>query len=177
MFGGQAAPVDAGAYRRALRHHPGGVAVVTAATPAGPAGCTVTSLTAASLSPPLVSFYLDVASRSLPAVRAATHFGVHLLAAGQHRLAQRFSTRQADRFAPPTRWWSGPYGVPLLGGVTVRLVCARHSSLPVGDHVLVVGLVVTAEHDDGDEPLLYAHGRFGHWLPIADSAELPAGTG
>src|SRR3982750_634913 len=62
--------VDAAAFRSALRHLAGGVTVVTAAGPDGPVGLTVTSLTAASLVPPLVSFYVDRDSGSLPAPRA-----------------------------------------------------------------------------------------------------------
>jgi hypothetical protein len=51
--------VEGGVFREALRHHAGGVAVVTVAGPEGPRGFTATSLTAASLRPPLLSFYVN----------------------------------------------------------------------------------------------------------------------
>ena len=160
------APVDAGAFRAALRHLAGGVAVVTVAGPAGPAGLTVTSLTAASLAPPLLSFYVNHDSRSLPGLRTVDRFAVHLLDAGQHELAALFARQGVDRFAPPTRWRAGPDGVPLLAGVPVWLLCDRREIIPVGDHFLVVGEVVGTEVRAGGEPLLHAHGQFGRSVPL-----------
>jgi flavin reductase (DIM6/NTAB) family NADH-FMN oxidoreductase RutF len=160
------APVDAGTFRAALRHLAGGVTVVTANGPDGPTGLTVTSLTAASLTPPLLSFYINHDSRSLPGLRAADRFAVHLLAAEQHELAALFAHRGADRFAPPTRWRPDQDGVPLLADVPVRLVCARRETIPVGDHFLLVGEVIDAEVRAGGEPLLYAHGQFGRSVPL-----------
>jgi flavin reductase (DIM6/NTAB) family NADH-FMN oxidoreductase RutF len=163
--------VDAAAFRSALRHLAGGVAVVTAAgVDGGPVGLTVTSLTAASLDPPLVSFYVDRDSRSLPAIRAADHFAVHLLAADQHELAALFARRGADRFAPPTDWRPGPGGAPLLVEAPVQLICAREQVVSVGDHFLIVGSVQRAAVTSRGTPLLYAHGEFGRLLPIPDTA-------
>jgi|1186.fasta_scaffold112772_2 flavin reductase (DIM6/NTAB) family NADH-FMN oxidoreductase RutF len=162
--------VDAAAFRSALRHLAGGVSVVTAAGPHGPVGLTVTSLTAASLDPPLLSFYVDRESRSLPGLRAADHFAVHLLTADQHELAALFARRGADRFAAPTRWQRGPAGVPLLVDAPVHLVCAREQVVSVGDHFLVVGSVLGTSVADRGEPLLYAHGEFGRLIPIPDTA-------
>jgi flavin reductase (DIM6/NTAB) family NADH-FMN oxidoreductase RutF len=162
-------PIDGATFRAALRHLAGGVAVVTAAGPAGPFGLTVMSLTAASLTPPLLSSYVNHDSRSLPGLRATDHFAVHLLGADQHELAALFARRGADRFAPPTRWRDGPAGVPLLDGPPVRLVCAREQIVPVGDHFLIVGEVLHAELSGGGEPLLYAHGQFGRVVPMPAS--------
>src|SRR5262249_53352324 len=50
------------AFRAALRRHPAGVAVITGKRPGEPrrpVGFTATSFTSASLSPPLVSFYVS----------------------------------------------------------------------------------------------------------------------
>src|SRR3954470_368904 len=114
--------IDAAAFRSALRHLAGGVTVVSAAgADEAPVGLTVTSLTAASLDPPLLSFYVDRESRSLPGLRAADHFAVHLLSARQHELAALFARPGADRFAAPTRWRRGPAGVPLLVDAPVHL--------------------------------------------------------
>jgi flavin reductase (DIM6/NTAB) family NADH-FMN oxidoreductase RutF len=166
--------VDGALFREALRHHGGGVAVVTVAGAEGPKGFTVTSLTAASLHPPLLSFYVNHDSRSWPALKAADHIGVHLLGAGHRDLAALFARRGADRFAPPTRWRSGPGGVPLLADATIRIVCARREIVPVGDHFLVVGEVLGVERNGpGGDPLLYAHGEFGRWMPIGEAPGTP----
>lgn len=168
------ARLDADAFRAVLRHHAGGVAVVTVAGSDGPMGFTVTSLTAASLHPPLVSFYVNHDSRSWPAVKEADHVGVHLLGAAHRDLGARFARRGADRFAPPTRWIRGPGGVPLLDDATVRIVCAKREIMPVGDHFLVVGEVLAVESmRPGGDPLMYAHGEFGRWIPLGAAPGTP----
>lgn len=152
--------VTAETYRLALARHPGGVAVVTVRSQSGPVGFTVTSFASASLLPPLVSFYVGHDSSSWPAVRLAPQFAVNLLGADQDELAARFARKGADRFAPPTKWDLGPEGLPLLTDATTHLICARHSSVGVGDHELVVGTVVNAAFGVSDQPLIYHQGRF-----------------
>ncbi|GAA1787539.1 flavin reductase family protein [Planosporangium flavigriseum] len=170
LVGDAGSPIAGEEFRAALRHHGGGVAVVTVAGPEGPRGFTVTSLTAASLRPPLLSFYVNHDSRSLPVLRTADHVGVHLLGAAHRDLGALFARRGADRFAPPTRWRSGPGGVPLLEDVTIRMICARREVVQVGDHFLVVGEVLATERNGaGGDPLLYAHGEFGRWVPIGEA--------
>jgi flavin reductase (DIM6/NTAB) family NADH-FMN oxidoreductase RutF len=174
MAAGPGTPVEGDVFRDALRHHGGGVAVVTVAGDDGPRGFTVTSLTAASLRPPLLSFFVNHDSRSWPALKAADHIGVHLLGAAHRDLAALFARRGADRFAPPTRWRRGPGGVPLLTDATIRMICARREVVPVGDHFLVVGEVVGVERNGiGGDPLLYAHGEFGRWVPLGEAPGMP----
>jgi flavin reductase (DIM6/NTAB) family NADH-FMN oxidoreductase RutF len=166
--------VDAEAFRAAMRHHAGGVAVVTVAGSDRPVGFTVTSLTAASLHPPLLSFYAAHDSRSWPALKAADHVGVHLLGAAHRDVGALFSRRGADRFAPPTRWTPGPGGVPLLADATVRIVCAKREIVPVGDHFLIVGEVLAVDSTGpGGDPLMYAHGDFGRWTRLGAAPGTP----
>jgi flavin reductase (DIM6/NTAB) family NADH-FMN oxidoreductase RutF len=109
-------------FRALLRRHAAGVVVITA--PGGrPAGFTATSFTSVSLAPPLVSFCLDRGSSSWPAVSVAGHVAVHVLTAEQQHLARTFATHGIDRFAPPTRWRTGPHDVPVLDGVLAVLIC------------------------------------------------------
>jgi flavin reductase (DIM6/NTAB) family NADH-FMN oxidoreductase RutF len=168
--GGAGESIEDDVFREALRHHGGGVAVVTVTGDEGPRGFTVTSLTAASLHPPLLSFYVNHDSRSWPALKAADHFAVHLLGAAHRDLAALFARPGADRFALPTRWRRGPGGVPLLADATVRMVCARRDVVPVGDHFLVVGAVLSVgRNGTGGDPLMYAHGEFGRWVPMGEA--------
>jgi flavin reductase (DIM6/NTAB) family NADH-FMN oxidoreductase RutF len=96
---GAGEPIAGDVFREALRHHAGGVAVVTVTGDEEPRGFTVTSLTAASLHPPLLSFYVNHDSRSWPALKAADHFAVHLLGAAHRDLAALFARPGADRVA------------------------------------------------------------------------------
>ncbi|WP_412517907.1 flavin reductase family protein [Actinomadura madurae] len=157
--------VDPARFRRALALHAAGVVIVTARSGGAPAGLTATSFSSVSLDPPLVSFYVDRASTTWPAIRAADRFAVNILAGDQAALASRFARRGVDRFTAPTAWHAGEDGVPLLDGVCAHLHCVPHTVMDIGDHILVVGLVTRAEPRDDDRPLLYQRGLFGHFLP------------
>jgi flavin reductase (DIM6/NTAB) family NADH-FMN oxidoreductase RutF len=147
-------------FRQAMSRHAAGVVIVTLAGPSGPGGLTVTSFSSASLDPPLVSFYIGHGSSNWPAIRDARHFAVNLIGEGHQSLAHRFALKGEDRFAPPTRWNRGPKDLPLLSDATTHLICATESLVTVGDHELVVGLVLDAAFGSGDRPLLHHQGRF-----------------
>lgn len=161
--------VDPDLFRRTLSRHAAGVVVVTARPDAEPAGLTATSFTSVSLDPPLVSFYIGEGSTTWPRMRRAGEFAVNVLGEEQAELAARFAHSGVDRFASPTNWRPGPYRLPLLEGAAAHVICRRYDLLKLGDHWLVVGLVVDAMAGEADAPLLYHRGRFGrfHHLPRA----------
>lgn len=159
---GPEAGVDADLFRATLGAHAAGVVVVTAPSPNGPVGITATSFTSVSLTPPLVSFYINADSGTWPGIRDARVFAVNVLAEHQQAAAARFATRGVDRFAPPTRWFRDPDDRPLLVGAAAHVMCDRHDLLSVGDHWLVVGRVVDAAVS-GADPLLYHRGRYGRF--------------
>ncbi|WP_245656024.1 flavin reductase family protein [Microtetraspora fusca] len=151
-------------FRRALAVHAAGVVVVTAFAEGEPVGLTATSFSSVSLSPPLVSFYVARSSTTWPRLRLAADFAVNVLASDQADVAARFATRGVDRFAHPTRWTEGRYGVPLLDDVVAHLICRADRTVEVGDHILVVGLVRATAVEGTGRPLLYHQGRFGRFL-------------
>ncbi|MGV9878015.1 flavin reductase family protein [Streptomyces sp. NPDC003006] len=154
-----AAPtVGAGELRSALRGHASGVAVLTAATPSGPAGVTITSFTSVSAEPALVSFALAETSSTWARIKDCQWFGIQLLGAAQRDLAERFAAVGVDRFAPPTRWHTGPHGVPLLDGCAAWLVCERHRQLRLGDHALTVCAVEYVRTGPPGDGLVHLHG-------------------
>ncbi|GGO22716.1 flavin-dependent reductase [Microbispora rosea subsp. aerata] len=161
----QGPAVDGGLFRRALAEHAAGVVVITAQHEGIPAGLTATSFSSVSLSPPLVSFYVDHGSTTWPSMRSADHFAVNVLSSEQGELAARFARKGADRFAAPTRWRPGPFGAPLLEDASAHLICRPYSTADIGDHVLVVGLVTDATVHGPGTPLLYHQGRFGEFVP------------
>ncbi|MEV0368842.1 flavin reductase family protein [Streptomyces sp. NPDC050636] len=156
---GPAAPtVGSGLLRSALRGHASGVAVLTAATPAGPAGVTITSFTSVSAEPALVSFALAESSSTWSKIKDCRRFGIQLLSAAQRDVAERFAAVGVDRFAPPTRWRTGPHGVPLLDDCLAWLVCARHHQLRLGDHQLTVCSVEHVRTGSLGDSLVHLHG-------------------
>ncbi|GAA0399388.1 flavin reductase family protein [Streptomyces luteireticuli] len=155
--------------RAVFRRHAAGVAVITAARGGRPAGLTATSLASVAAEPPIVSFGVGTGSSSWPVLAEAVHVGVHILAENQRELAATFARSGADRFAPPTRWTTGPEGVPLLEGVLGWLVCRVVARVPAGDHRVflaeavagdVAGEAVVGDAAEAGRPLLYHQGRF-----------------
>ncbi|WP_433334785.1 flavin reductase family protein [Spirillospora sp. CA-294931] len=160
--------------RRVLARDAASVVVVTGP---GPVGLTVTTFNSASLDPPLVTFLVAKSSSTWPRLRDARVFAANVLAAGQAEIADRFARRHTDRFGPPTRWSSGPRGVPLIAGAACQVACELDSVIAVGDHWLVVGLVVHAEA--GAAPPLLRHSRQYGWFqglqqPDGRFTEIPA---
>ncbi len=151
--------VAADELRRLMRRHATTVTVITIAGADRPVGFTATSFTSVSLRPPLVSFCVGRGSSCWQVLETARHVGVHLLGAGQAEVARTFATGGIDRFAGPTAWQPGPYGVPLLDGVLAWLVCRVADRIVAGDHAIVLAEPVLAEHAEG-APLLYHNGRY-----------------
>ncbi|MEU7156346.1 flavin reductase family protein [Streptomyces chrestomyceticus] len=151
--------------RSVFRQHAAGVAVITAPG-ARPVGFTATSVTSVAADPPLVSFGISTGSSSWATVSEAGYVGVHILGEHQRELAATFARSGADRFAAPTSWRPGPYGVPLLDGVLAWLVCEVMARVPAGDHRIVLGQVVEGDPEGyagtagRSRPLLYHEGRF-----------------
>jgi flavin reductase (DIM6/NTAB) family NADH-FMN oxidoreductase RutF len=139
-------------FRRVFRRHPAGVAVITTDAGSGPAGFTVSSLASVSLEPPLLSFGVSTGASVWPALREAGE--------RQHELAATFARRGADRFAPPTRWARGPYGIPLLVDVPAWLVARVVALVPAGDHRVVIAEAVAGDPDGPGRPLVYHQGRY-----------------
>jgi flavin reductase (DIM6/NTAB) family NADH-FMN oxidoreductase RutF len=103
-------------FRQALGLFATGVTIVTARAADGtPVGLTVNSFNSVSLSPPLVLWSLARAAGSLPVFSGGSHYAIHILAAEQRALAERFATREIDRFADLS-WTEGAGGIPLIDG-------------------------------------------------------------
>ncbi|GHH49985.1 flavin reductase (DIM6/NTAB) family NADH-FMN oxidoreductase RutF [Streptomyces candidus] len=151
--------------RSVFRQHAAGVAVITAAgRDLRPVGFTATSLNSVAAEPPLISFGVGTGSSSWPVLAEAEHIGVHVLGEDQEALAATFARSGADRFGAPTRWRTGPEGVPVLDGVLAWLVCRVVARVPAGDHRIVLAQAVagnpSADPSGRGRPLLYHQGRF-----------------
>ncbi|MGY0488163.1 flavin reductase family protein [Streptomyces sp. WG-D5] len=152
-------PARAEVVRSVLRRHAKGVAVVTVGGEP-PAGFCVTSLASLSLDPPLLSFTVGLRSGSWAAVRDATWVMVQLLAAGQAEVARVFAGPRHARFGSRVPWHRDPLGLPVLDGVLARFVLTPVDIRPVGDHALVIGLVVRAGRGAEAGPLVHHEGAF-----------------
>ena len=95
----------------------------------------------------------------------ASHYAINILAADQKELAQRFATRDIDRFAG-VRFREGCGGAPVLEGCTAVFECANRSQYEEGDHVIFVGEVEACTRSDQAQPLIFHGGRYYTELPI-----------
>lgn len=145
------------ALRHALRRLASPVVVVTARTPSGPRGATIGSFTSVSLDPPLVSFNVTHGTRLHGALGATDEWAVHLLAAGQADVADRFAAPDLDG---PDQLAPFPHvapddGPPLLRHTLGVLLCRPHARFEAGDHTVFVGEVTGIIEGAGEAPLLY----------------------
>jgi len=137
-----------------------GVTIVTARAPDGKlVGLTANSFNSVSLSPPLVLWSLARAARSYDAFHQGSHYAIHILAADQQALAQRFATPGIDRFVD-LAVTEGASGAPLISGCVATFECFNRSRYAEGDHVIFVGEVEYCSHRTGASPLLYHGGQF-----------------
>jgi len=146
-------------FRRVLGRVPTGVALITATTPAGPAGMAVNSFTSVSLDPPLVSFCAALTSSTWPRIQAAGAFSVNVLGEHHAEVSRRFAQKGADRFSGLGHR-PGATGAPVLDGVAAHLDCDVHAVHEAGDHVIVLGRVVHLDADDGVRPLVFHSGDY-----------------
>jgi flavin reductase (DIM6/NTAB) family NADH-FMN oxidoreductase RutF len=127
--------------RAALGRFATGVAIITCRGAAGETlGLTANSFAALSLDPPLVLWSLRLASPSLAAFEAASHFAINVLAESQVELSRRFASTTAEKFGQGT-WTRGLGGAPVLAGAAAVFECERERCLEGGDHRLFIGRV------------------------------------
>jgi 3-hydroxy-9,10-secoandrosta-1,3,5(10)-triene-9,17-dione monooxygenase reductase component len=152
--------IDPPVFRKALGAFPTGVTVVTAQSSDGrDVGVTANSFNSVSLDPPMVLWSLNRASSSLRAFTEASGFAVHILAADQQALSDRFASRREDRFAG-LQFQRGIGGAPLFAGCVAQFQCRLAFRYDGGDHEILVGEVVALNHS-GLPPLVYHGGRYG----------------
>jgi flavin reductase (DIM6/NTAB) family NADH-FMN oxidoreductase RutF len=154
--------LDTRALRTALGAFATGVTVVTCRGADDSAiGLTVNSFNALSLDPPLILWSLRLASPSVAAFDAATHFAINVLAEGQVDVSRSFASPGEQKFGEG-QWHEGVQRVPVLGGSAAVFECELLSQQTAGDHRLYIGRVLKMQSQQVP-PLVY-HGGHYHLL-------------
>ena len=137
------------------------VTVWTAGDPSRGAGLTVSSILVVEGQPAHLLGLIDPTSALWEAVQATRAFVVHVLAAGDRALAERFSEVRPPIRGPFERLEvaESPWG-PVLEGRRPRAACRLTGSTPAGHGELVEGVIEQLELPDLDDPLAYLHGRY-----------------
>jgi flavin reductase (DIM6/NTAB) family NADH-FMN oxidoreductase RutF len=153
-------------FRSALGMFATGVTIVTARGADGaPVGLTANSFNSVSITPPLVLWSLARSAGSMPAFERGSHYAINILAADQHRLAERFASKAVDRFDGVV-FREGAGGAPILEGSAAVFECFNRSRYEEGDHVIFVGEVERCTRQAGAQPLIFHGGRYFTELPI-----------
>ncbi|MDF2559121.1 MAG: flavin oxidoreductase [Microbacterium sp.] len=109
-------PLPAQDFAAAFRHHPGGVALITATGRDGHVALTATSVASVSADPPLFVFSASAASSAAATIRAADSVVLHLIGAEGVALARLGATSGIDRFADTDAWTTLVTGEPVFHG-------------------------------------------------------------
>ena len=145
---------------------PTGVTIVTARDVDGRLiGLTANSFNSVSLEPPLVLWSLSRRAGSMPVFSRGSHYAIHILAADQMALAERFAAKGVDRYAG-VAYRENEAGVPVIQGAAAVFECFNRSQYEEGDHVIFVGEVERCTHRPEASPLLFHGGRYFTELPL-----------
>ncbi len=148
------------ALKLAFRHHPMGVAVITAETDEGPVGLTASSVSSVGIDPPAISFSVTRATGSAGGILGADSYLVHLVDARHTEIARSFAVSGAERFTAAQGWSRLTTGEPYLPGTRVALRCRTLHSLGVGSSVIVVAEVVGAVFGETGPAMSYLDREF-----------------
>ena len=154
---------------------PSGVAIVTTIGEDGsPKGLTTTAVASVSAHPPVLLVCVDVASRTLAALRARRRFVVNFMREGRSELCLHFASKAEAKFAG-VAWQPTESGLPLLVEDALAWAeCETAEELETGDHVVVFGRVEAgAGPRDEATPLMYYRRSWGVWAPTEEEKSEP----
>src|SRR3954468_1820980 len=156
--------IDPRDFRNALGTFGTGVTIVTAMADDGkPYGVTCNSFASVSLNPPLVLWSLGMFSQGLSIFQNATHFAVNVLDVSQQELALNFAKSAGEKFTG-VDWKRGLGNAPVIAGSVAQFQCRAVNRYYGGDHIIFLGAVEPYSYN-GQEPLLFARGGFGKFIP------------
>jgi flavin reductase (DIM6/NTAB) family NADH-FMN oxidoreductase RutF len=158
------ATVDSERFRAVMRSVCSPVAVVTAFAGDRPHGTTVSAFASLSMDPPMMLVSLDRSSELLKHVRRSRRFGLNVLSSEQRDLAVTFARKGTNKFSGVA--WTLDERLPRLPNTVGWVACTVERLVRGGDHILVLGNVISAGHAVA-APLTY-HGRvFGTHAALA----------
>src|SRR5436190_231480 len=120
-------------FRQVMGHFATGITVVTTKDAFGkPYGLTVNSFTSVSLDPVLILVCLDNKLSGLHSFKNSKHFGVSILSEHQEDMSRMFAKKDSER--PPTIYYEGKLGIPLLQNSLAIMECETVAVHEAGDH-------------------------------------------
>jgi flavin reductase (DIM6/NTAB) family NADH-FMN oxidoreductase RutF len=158
--------MDATAARAVLGQLPYGVYALTVRHAGEEHGMTAAWVMQVSFQPPMVAAAVENTSKTIEMIRDARHFAVTVLHRDQGPVAEKLGRASAEaphklkgiktKPAPAS-------GTPVLADALGWLECRVVTTLPAGDHTLVLGEVIAAGVErEGAEPLTTRDAGLGY---------------
>lgn len=154
-------PLDADMYREAMSLLAAPLTIVTTSDTTGRRwGFTASSVSSASLNPPLVLVSLSKNSSCRQVLTEACEFLINVLGEQHRDVARTFASRGIDRFAGyDFGTWTGSQ-LPLLLDASAVFRCTVTDWIPIGDHQLVIGELTGLRTGNSKKPLLWHRREF-----------------
>jgi flavin reductase (DIM6/NTAB) family NADH-FMN oxidoreductase RutF len=129
-------------FRKALRHFPAGVTIVTIKAGDRTHGLTVSAFASVSAEPPLIAIIIENRHKAFGLLQESEAvFAVNILGEEQAELSNRFAwVKDEDRFAMGD-WSTADTGAPILVDALAWLDCRIHARYPAGSHTVYIGEV------------------------------------
>ncbi|HSK76636.1 MAG TPA: flavin reductase family protein [Thermoanaerobaculia bacterium] len=142
-------------FRKALRHFPAGVTIVTMKGGDKIHGLTVSAFASVSAEPPLIMVIIENRHRAYAILEEQDAvFAVNILGEEQFELSNRFAwVKDEDRFALGN-WSTAETGAPVLTDALAWLDCRIHARYPAGSHTIFVGEVQASNVPQEEAPPL-----------------------
>jgi len=142
-------------FRKALRHFPAGVTIVTMKGGNKTHGLTVSAFASVSAEPPLIMVIIENRHHAYSILQEEDAvFAVNILGEEQSELSNRFAwVKDEDRFALGN-WSTAETGAPVLTDALAWLDCRIHARYPAGSHTIYVGEVQASNVPQEEAPPL-----------------------
>lgn len=149
-------------FRAALGAFATGVTVITAVTPQGERiGTTASSFNSVSLDPPLVLFSIARSAKAFAAWQSVDSYAINVLSEHQDDISTRFARPLSDKWRGLEPIEGPAAGLPLLPEALASIECASYARYDGGDHVIMVGQVLSVHQDRlRSRPLVFFGGRY-----------------
>jgi flavin reductase (DIM6/NTAB) family NADH-FMN oxidoreductase RutF len=112
-----------------------------------------------------VTFNMARVASAWPAITVGNRVAIHMLGPRTQHLAERMAANHDVRFVGD-HWHEGPFGVPILAGVTAWMVGTIIEVLPVHNNAVVVARIETGSLGDADDALVYHERMYMTPAPI-----------
>ncbi len=156
-------PIEANAFRSAMRQLPGGVSIIAAGHGVDRAGMTATSLSSFSVAPPTLIVCINRQSTIRPLLDRYRAFGASILRSGQSSIADRFAgldgMKGNSRFAGEN-WITLETGAPLLADALAVFDCEIAEIVDRHTHSIVIGEVKAVRAASGGSALVHWQGQY-----------------